>query len=130
MSIFGIIGAALIALGFAAGAALLVEPLGLLPAQVLGSRGGTLSLWLFFMFFVAVGFTLFSFTTGKQAADKLLVITGSLLLVIGFLAALGLFLGATGFVAASGTWSWWLLFLGGIPAGSLAVLMGNRAAKD
>ena len=129
MSVFGMIGGALLVLGFAAGAALLVDPLGLLPAQARG--GGTyVSLWLFFGFFVTVGFTLYSFTTGKQAADTLLRVTGGILLAMGFLAALGLFLSATGFVSAAGTFTWWLLFLGGISFGTVALLMGNRTAKD
>ncbi len=123
------IGGALLVLGFAAGAALLVDPLGILPAQTRGG-GAYVSLWLFFGFFVTVGFTLYSFTTGKQAADTLLRITGGILLAMGFLAALGLFLSATGFVSASGTFTWWLLFLGGISFGTVALLMGNRAAKD
>ena len=123
------VGGALLALGFAAGAALLVDPLGILPAQTRGA-GAYLSLWLFFLFFVTVGFTLYAFTTGKQAADTLLRITGGILLLMGFLAALGLFLSAVGFVSAQGTLTWWLLFLGGISCGAIALLMGNRAAKD
>ena len=129
MSVFGMIGGALLVLGFAAGAALLADPLGILPAQTRGG-GAYVSLWRFFRFFVTVGFTLYSFTTGKQAADTLLRITGGILLAMGFLAALGLFLSATGFVSASGTFTWWLLFLGGISFGTVALLMGNRAAKD
>lgn len=132
MNVFGTIGIALMALGFAAEAALLVEPFHILPEQVLASSGAYASLWIFFVFFVVVGFALFSFSPsgGKQATDTALVVVGSLLLVTGFFAALGLFLSTTGLVTASGTWSWWLLFLGGIAVGALAVLMGNRAAKD
>ena len=130
MNLFGLIGGLLLVLGFATGAALLVEPLGLLPAQV-GVGGGYLSLWLFFVAFIAVGFTLFSFSArDKPGADRQLVVNGGLLLLIGVLAAVGLFLSATGFVNARGTWSWWLLFLGGISVGTVAVLMGNRVAKD
>ncbi len=130
MNLFGLIGGLLLVLGFATGAALLVEPLGLLPAQARGA-GAYISLWLFFVCFIAVGFTLFSFAArNKPAADRQLVVTGALLLVMGLLAAVGLFLSATGFVNAAGTWSWWVLFLGGIGVGALAVLMGNRVAKD
>ena len=129
MSVFAMIGGALLALGFAAGAALLVHPLGILPGQA-SSGGAYLSLWLFFTIFVTIGFTLFSFTTGKEAADKLLRVTGVLLLVMSLLAAVGLFLSATGFVNALGTATWWLIFIGGIPVGATALLMGNRAAKD
>ena len=70
------------------------------------------------------------FTTGKQSADAVLRLTGGLLLAMGFLSALGLFLNAIGIVPASGTWTWWLLFLGGIIVGAIALLMGNRAAGD
>jgi len=129
MSIFAMIGGALLALGFAAGAALLAFPLGILPAQASGGAS-YVSLWLFFLFFVTVGFTLYSFTTGKQKADALLRVTGVLLLLMSLVAALGLFLSATGFVSAAGTVTWWLIFLGGIPVGATAVLMGNRASKD
>jgi len=129
MSAFSVLGGALMVLGFASGAVLLVEPLGILPDAARGA-GAQLSLWLFFPAFVAAGFTLYSFTTGKQAADALLRLTGGLLLAMGFLSALGLFLGATGFVSATGTWTWWLLFLGGIGIGAFAVLMGNRASRD
>ena len=130
MNLFGIIGGILLLLGYATGAALLVEPLGLLPAQV-GVGGGYFSLWLVFLAFIAVGFTLFSVSArDKPGADRQLVVNGGLLLLIGVLAAVGLFLSATGFVSARGTWSWWLLFLGGISVGTVAVLMGNRAAKD
>ena len=130
MNLFGIIGGILLLLGYATGAALLVEPLGLLPAQA-GVGGGYLSLWLFFVAFIAVGFTLFSFSArDKPGADRQLLVNGGLLLLIGVLAAVGLFLSATGFVSARGTWSWWLLFLGGISVGTVAVLMGNRVAKD
>ena len=129
MSVFAMIGGALLALGFAAGAALLAHPLGILPAQASGG-GAYLSLWLFFTIVVTIGFTLFSFTTGKEAADKLLRVTGVLLLVMSLVAAVGLFLSATGFVNAAGTATWWLIFLGGIPVGATALLMGNRAAKD
>ena len=48
----------------------------------------------------------------------------------GLLGAVGLFLSATGFVNATGTATWWLIFIGGIPVGATAVLMGNRASKD
>ena len=129
MSVFAMIGGALLALGFAAGAALLAHPLGILPAQASGG-GAYLSLWLFFVAFVSVGFTLYSFSTSKQAADVLLRVTGVLLLVMSLLGAVGLFLSATGFVNATGTATWWLIFIGGIPVGATAYLMGNRASKD
>jgi hypothetical protein len=129
MSIFAMIGGALLALGFAAGAALLAHPLGLLPAQASGG-GSYVSLWLFFLCFVTIGFTLYSFSTSKQAADVLLRVTGVLLLAMSLAAAVGLFLSATGFVNASGTVTWWLIFVGGIPVGATAMLMGNRASKD
>jgi len=129
MGVFGILGAGLMALGFASAAALLVGPLDILPAAARGAAA-QLSLWLFFLAFVPAGFSLILFTTGKQAADALLRVTGGLLLVMGFLAALGLFLGAIGVITTTGSWVWWLLFLGGIVVGAIALLMGNRAAKD
>jgi len=129
LSAFGILGAALMVLGFASAAALLVGPLDVLPAPARGAAA-QFSLWLFFLAFVPAGFTLVLFTTGKQAADALLRLTGGILLAMGFLSALGLFLGAIGVIAATGTWVWWLLFLGGILVGAAALLMGNRSARD
>jgi len=129
MGAFGILGAGLMVLGFASALALLVGPLGILPEAARGAAA-QLSLWLFFLAFVPAGFTLVLFTTGKQSADAVLRVTGGILLAIGFLSALALFLNAVGMVTASGTWAWWLLFLGGLIVGAAAVLMGNRAAKD
>ena len=129
MGVFAIIGGTLLALGFASGAALLAHPLDILPPQASGPTA-YFSLWLFFILFVSVGFTLYSFSTGKQAADVLLRVTGVLLLVMSLAAAVGLFLSATGFVNAQGTVTWWLIFVGGIPAGATALLLGNRASKD
>jgi hypothetical protein len=125
MFIFKLIGAALVFLGTIAGFMLLLLPF----VPSLGGR--EYSLWWFFGICFIGGFILFAFGSQETPLESLFKTSGSILLILGLMAAAAFFFNIADLIqAVKGTTSLWILFLICTVIGSVAVLKSKDISKE
>jgi hypothetical protein len=128
MPIFKIVGYVVAVLGLLCGVLLLLSPLTVIAVHGMELAGKTVAIGVLFVLLSGMGIVLAGLGGGgKNAVDRMAYQIGSAWLVLGVLAILALVLDLIGLISTGLTVIWWVMAVGCVISGSVAVMMGSKS---